>query len=93
VKIAFGTDAGVFYHGENGREFAYMVEAGMPAIETIQSATLVPASLLKVDNLYGSIKAGKIADIIAVDDNPLEDIKTMESVSFVMKGGEVYKNE
>jgi len=93
VKIAFGTDAGVFYHGENGREFAYMVEAGMPAIETIQSATLVPASLLKVDNLYGSIKAGKIADIIAVDDNPLENIKTMESVSFVMKGGEVYKNE
>jgi imidazolonepropionase-like amidohydrolase len=93
VKIAFGTDAGVFYHGENGREFAYMVEAGMPAIETIQSATLAPASLLKVDNLYGSIKAGKIADIIAVDDNPLEDIKTMESVSFVMKDGEVYKNE
>lgn len=93
VKIAFGTDAGVFYHGENGREFAYMVEAGMPAIETIQSATMVPASLLKVDNLYGSIKAGKIADIIAVDDNPLENIKTMESVSFVMKGGEVYKNE
>ena len=93
VKIAFGTDAGVFYHGENGREFAYMVEAGMPAIETIQSATLIPAGLLKVDNLYGSIKAGKIADIIAVDDNPLEDIKTMESVSFVMKGGEVYKNE
>jgi imidazolonepropionase-like amidohydrolase len=93
VKIAFGTDAGVFYHGENGREFAYMVEAGMPAIETIQSATLVPASLLKVDNLYGSIKAGKIADIIAVDDNPLDNIKTMESVSFVMKGGEIYKNE
>jgi len=93
VKIAFGTDAGVFYHGENGREFAYMVEAGMPAMESIQSATLVPAGLLKVDNLYGSIKAGKVADIIAVDDNPLEDIKTMESVSFVMKEGKVYKNE
>lgn len=92
VNIAFGTDAGVFIHGENGREFAYMHEAGMPVLETLVCATMVPAKLLKVDKLYGSIKAGKVADIIAVDDNPIENIKTMEAVSFVMKGGIVYKD-
>ncbi len=93
VKIAFGTDAGVFIHGENGREFGYMVEAGMPAMEAIKTATIIPAQLLKVDIQYGSIAPGKVADIIAVDDNPSENVKTMESVSFVMKGGQVYKNQ
>lgn len=91
VNIVFGTDAGVFPHGENGKEFGYMVEAGMPAMETIQSATMTPAKLLKVDNELGSITKGKYADIIAVDEDPTKNIKTMENVRFVMKGGVVYK--
>jgi imidazolonepropionase-like amidohydrolase len=92
VKIAFGTDAGVYRHGENGREFGYMVEAGMPPMEAIQSATVTPAKLLNVHNELGSIKRGKIADIIAVAENPIENIKTMEAVKFVMKEGVVYSN-
>lgn len=91
VKIAFGTDAGVFKHGLNAKEFGYMVEVGMPAMEAIQSATLVSAKLLKVDKHYGSIDKGKKADIIAVDKNPLEDISTLENVIFVMKHGDVVK--
>jgi len=91
VKIAFGTDAGVFPHGENGKEFAYMVEAGMSAMEAIQSATMTTAQLLKIDKDFGSIAKGKYADIIAVDHDPTENIKTMENVSFVMKSGVVYK--
>lgn len=92
VGIAFGTDAAVFYHGENGKEFSYMVEAGMPAMETIQSATITNAMILKMENQLGQIKEGFIADIIAVDDNPAKNISTMENVVFVMKDGVVYKN-
>jgi imidazolonepropionase-like amidohydrolase len=91
VKIAFGTDAGVFPHGENGKEFGYMVEAGMPPMEAIQSATLVNATVLKMSDKIGSIEVGKLADIIAVDDNPIKNIRTMEQVIFVMKEGLVYK--
>jgi len=91
IKIAFGTDAAVFPHGLNGREFKYMVEAGMPAIETIQSATLNTAKLLKIEDKLGSIKVGKLADLVAVDGDPLKDISLMESVSFVMKDGVVVK--
>jgi len=91
VKIAFGTDAGVFDHGKNGGEFKYMVEAGMPAIEAIQSATITNAEVLKVEQKLGQIKAGFIADIIATDDDPTENIDTMTHVSFVMKEGKVYK--
>ncbi|CAM1362071.1 metal-dependent hydrolase family protein [Tenacibaculum xiamenense] len=91
VGIAFGTDAGVFKHGNNGKEFGYMVEAGMPAIETIQSATITNAKILKMENEIGQIKKGFYADIIAVDQNPLKNIETMEKVSFVMKDGVVYK--
>jgi imidazolonepropionase-like amidohydrolase len=92
VNIAFGTDAGVFKHGDNGKEFGYMVEAGMKPMESIISATVTPAKLLKVYDQYGSISEGKIADIIAVSDDPTENINTMESVNFVMKKGKVYKN-
>ncbi|MHA7842691.1 MAG: metal-dependent hydrolase family protein [Winogradskyella sp.] len=92
VGIAFGTDAAVFYHGENGKEFGYMVEAGMPAIETIQSATITNAMILKMENQLGQIKDGFIADIIAVNDDPTKNISTMENVVFVMKEGVVYKN-
>ena len=91
VKIAFGTDAGVFDHGQNAKEFIYMVEAGMPAMEAIQSATVTNASLLENDNI-GSIEAGKLADIIAVDGDPIEDIHAMTQVTFVMKDGVIYKN-
>lgn len=91
VGIAFGTDAGVFKHGNNGKEFKYMVEAGMPAMKTIQSATVTNAKILKMENNIGQIKKGFYADIIAVDQNPLKNIETMEKVSFVMKDGVVYK--
>jgi len=92
VKIAFGTDAGVFPHGENGKEFGYMVEAGMPAIEAIQSATIVAAEVLGLENEIGTISPGKQADIVAVDTNPLENINALANVTFVMKGGTVYKD-
>lgn len=91
VGIAFGTDAGVFTHGKNGKEFAYMVEVGMPAMEAIQSATITNAMILKMDNEIGQVKKGFFADIIAVDEDPTKNIKTMENVVFVMKGGKVYK--
>ncbi len=91
VKIAFGTDAAVFPHGLNGREFKYMHEAGMPAIETIQSATLNTAKLLRIEDKLGSIKVGKLADLVAVDGDPLEDLSLMENVTFVMKDGVVIK--
>jgi imidazolonepropionase-like amidohydrolase len=93
VKIAFGTDAGVYRHGQNWREFAYMVEAGMPAMEAIRSATMSAADLLGVTNILGTIEKGKLADIIAVDGDPIKDINVMEKVRFVMKEGVVYKNE
>ncbi|WP_288424104.1 amidohydrolase family protein [uncultured Spirosoma sp.] len=91
VKIAFGTDAGVFIHGYNAKEFEYMVEAGMPAVEAINAALLTNARLLKMVDQIGSIETGKFADIIAVDDNPIQNIKTLQAVTFVMKDGKVYK--
>ena len=89
VKIAFGTDAGVQPHGTNWKEFVYMVKFGMPPMETIQSATINTAKLLKIDSILGSIEVGKMADIIAIDGNPIENINTMENVVFVMKEGEL----
>lgn len=91
VKIAFGTDAGVFDHGKNGEEFGYMVDAGMPAIEAIQSATLTNASVLGVSDELGQISVGYTADIVATNDDPTKDISTMANVVFVMKEGKVYK--
>ena len=91
VKIAFGTDAGVFPHGENANEFIYMTEVGMPFMEALRSATLDAAELLNQQELLGSIKAGKYADIIATDGNPMEDIQSVLRVNFVMKDGVVVK--
>jgi imidazolonepropionase-like amidohydrolase len=91
VKIAFGTDAGVYPHGENAQEFVYMVQAGIPPIVAIQAATMHAAELLKHDKDFGSVSAGKYADVIAVPGNPLADIALMKNVDFVMKAGTVYK--
>ncbi len=91
VKIAFGTDSGVSYHGDNAREFGLMVEAGMPPMEAIYAATINTADLLRISDKAGSISPGKWADLIAVEQNPLEDITTLEKVQFVMKEGKVYK--
>ena len=93
VKIAFGTDSGVSYHGDNGKEFGYMVEAGMSPIESLLSATVNSADLMRISDDYGTIESGKIADIIAVGSDPLDDISVMEKVDFVMKGGVIYKEE
>ncbi|MBU1621726.1 MAG: amidohydrolase family protein [Gammaproteobacteria bacterium] len=91
VKIAFGTDAGVGAHGDNWREFVFMTEAGIPAMEAIQAATISAARLLKVDQELGSVTTGKIADLVAVPGDPLQDIQLMGQVSFVMKAGVIYK--
>ena len=89
VKIAFGTDAGVQPHGTNWKEFVYMVQYGMPPIETIESATIKTAQLLGIESDLGSIDVGKIADLVAVQGNPLKDIYSMKNISFVMKDGVV----
>lgn len=91
VKIAFGTDAGVFPHGQNAREFELMVGAGMPPIEAIVSATRNAAELLGESASLGSVSNGKFADIVAVEGDPVEDITRMKSMAFVMKNGVVYK--
>lgn len=91
VKVAFGTDAGVYKHGRNALEFQYMTEGGMPAMDAIKSATMVAAEVLDMKDQLGSIEAGKLADIIATDANPLSDVKTLMNVTFVMKEGVVYK--
>ena len=92
VPISFGTDAGVFPHGLNAKEFTYMVEAGMPEGECIQSATITNAKILKKEDLLGQIASGYYADIIATNDDPLDDISTLQNVVFVMKSGLVYKS-
>ncbi len=91
VKIAFGTDSGVSVHGENAHEFELMVEGGMPPMEAIQSATLQASRLLKVEDILGTLEAGKLADVVAVDGDPLENISAMKKVVFVMKEGQVYR--
>ena len=93
VKIAFGTDAGVYPHGENAHEFELMVQAGIPPLYAIQAATVNASQLLKHDKDLGSITAGKLADVVAVPGNPLDNISLMKQVSFVMKEGVVYKRD
>lgn len=92
VKIAFGTDAGVYPHGYNAKEFQYMVEAGMPMNECIQAATMVNARILGMETQIGSIEKGKFADIIAVEGDPLKNPSVMMNIKFVMKDGKVYKD-
>ena len=92
VNIAFGSDAGVFPHGKNAKEFIYMNEAGIPIIECLQAATIVNAKILSMENEIGQIEKDFIADIIATKSNPEDDISTLENVTFVMKKGVIYKN-
>lgn len=91
VKIAFGTDQGVAPHGDNAKEFAYMVEAGMPALEAIRAATLHGAMVMGVEKQLGTIEAGKLADLVAVEGDPSRDINDMMRMRFVMKDGVVYR--
>ena len=91
VKIAFGTDAGVSPHGDNAKEFVFMVEAGMPEYEALKSATVNAADLMNKTSDLGTIAKGKYADIVAMEGSPLEDINNTLDVRFVMKAGEVYK--
>jgi len=93
VKMSFGTDAGVCPHGINARQFAFMVKYGMTPMQAIQSATSSAADLLGKSDVLGSLKPGKYADIIAVSGNPLDDIRLLENVKFVMKEGQIYKQE
>jgi imidazolonepropionase-like amidohydrolase len=93
VRVAFGTDAGVYPHGNNAKQFFYMVKYGLTPMQAIQSATISASDLLGLKEKTGSIAKGKYADIVAVDGNPLEDIRRMETVKFVMKEGKVYKNQ
>lgn len=92
VKIAFGTDSAVTPHGENADEFVMMVNAGMSASDAIASATVVSAKLLGIDDQLGTLESGKLADLIAVSGNPLDDISTLKKVAFVMKAGKVMKS-
>ena len=92
LRIMFGTDTGVSAHGDNAKEFRYMVEAGMPPLEAIKSATIVPARFMEVADRLGSVEAGKLADLVAVPGDPLADIGALERVRFVMKEGKVYKD-
>jgi imidazolonepropionase-like amidohydrolase len=93
VKIAFGTDAGVYPHGDNAKQFHYMVKFGMTPAGAIRAATSSAADLIDRAKDEGTLEAGKYADLIAVPENPLERIEVLEHVSFVMKGGKVYKDE
>ncbi len=93
VKIAFGTDSGISPHGTNAEEAVLMSEAGMPNAEVLVSATIHAADLIGMSDQLGTLEAGKFADIIATQSSPIEDIKVLLSVDFVMKGGQVYKHD
>jgi imidazolonepropionase-like amidohydrolase len=91
ANMVFGSDAAIYPHGDNGKQFSRMVQFGMTPLQSIQAATINSATLLKQQSELGQIKEGFLADIIAVDGNPIENISLMENVSFVMKDGKVYK--
>jgi imidazolonepropionase-like amidohydrolase len=91
VKLAYGTDSGVYPHGDNAKQFAYMVRYGMTPMQAIQSATIRAAELLGKESELGSVQPGRFADLIAVEGNPLADVRVLENVGHVMKGGVLIK--
>jgi imidazolonepropionase-like amidohydrolase len=93
VKVALGTDAAVYPHGLNGHEFGVMVKLGLTPLQAIQAGTVNAADLLGWSGKVGTLEAGAWGDIVAVDGDPLKDVTTLERVKFVMKGGEVVKND
>jgi len=93
VKIALGTDAAVYPHGDNALEFVLLVKDGMTPAQALRSGTSVAADLLGLQKKVGSLEAGKAADVVAVPGDPLNDIKVTQSVLFVMKDGQVYRND
>ena len=93
AKIAFGTDGGVYPHGDNAKQFAYMIEWGMKPLDAIRAATIHAAALLNLEKDAGTLEAHKFADVIAVDGDPLADVRALERVRFVMKEGRVYRND
>ena len=93
AKIVYSTDSAVYPHGDNAVQFSRMVDLGMSPMQAIRSATTVAAELLRWEGQTGAVAPGYYADIIAVDGNPIDDISVLENVSFVMKGGVVYKHE
>ncbi len=92
VRMAFGSDGAVYPHGDNGKQFRYMVEYGMTPMQAIQAATVHAAELIGWPDAVGAIEAGRFADIIAVEGDPLNNVSLLEDVRFVMKGGKIYKN-
>jgi imidazolonepropionase-like amidohydrolase len=92
VRIAFGTDSGIYPHGLNARQFAYQVKWGQTPAQAIRSATLDAAELLRWDDRIGLVEPGYLADLVAVEGNPLEDVHLLENVRFVMKGGSVLRS-
>lgn len=90
--MAYGTDAGVYPHGDNGKQLAYMVKWGLSPLQAIQASTINNAKLFGMEADIGTLESGKYADIIAITDNPLDDVGTLENISFVMKAGHIYKN-
>ena len=91
MNIAFGTDQGVAPHGDNAKEFEYMVEGGMPPLEALRAATLNGAKVMGMEAQIGTTEAGKFADIVAVTGDPARDITVMSRMAFVMKDGVVYR--
>ena len=93
AKMAFGTDSGVYPHGDNAKQFAKMVEWGMKPVDAIQAATINAAALIGMPGKIGVLAPGSYADLIAVSGDPLSDAKVLESVTFVLKGGAVIRND
>jgi imidazolonepropionase-like amidohydrolase len=93
VKVAFGTDASLAPHGTNAREFALLVQAGFSPLDAIRAATVDAAEHLRIAKEAGSLAPGRPADLIAIDGDPLVDVTRLERVRFVMKGGQVYRND
>jgi len=93
VRVAFGTDAGIYPHGDNARQFSWMVRLGLPPARAILAATAWAAELLDRQKDVGTVQAGRYADLIAVPGDPLRDVRVLERVPFVMKGGAVIKDE